>query len=272
MIKMLPRAPINKASLETLRAMPTRRVILAFLTWLMRLIPAKPRAVRFWSGGVSPVQAHAARPKLQPLLQKVAAGRDLTPHLSDLVNKKGVILPGARPADRGKDIDMVLTREGLHDFHVGVSGPGNPTGRSGTLVFAEVLDKEFRVVAIADHRVFEQGSAERLKFFQICRSYMAKDIPPGQAFVANLVMCSCHSMLVTLFADKCGDEMDRLDPLLDDPAFIDRLYNDQPILRDGQPVARPTNPSLAWHFDDLKFGILDRRTKVFFCIYPFFAR
>ena len=101
---------------------------------------------------------------------------------------------------------------------------------------------------------------------------MAKDIPPGQAFVANLVMCSCHSMLVTLFADKCGDEMDRLDPLLDDPAFIDRLYNDQPILRDGQPVARPSNPSLAWHFDDLKFGILDRRTKVFFCIYPFFAR
>jgi hypothetical protein len=98
-------------------------------------------------------------------------------------------------------------------------------------------------------RVFEQGSAERLKFFQIC-----------------------HSMLVTLFADKCGDEMDRLDPLLDDPAFIDRLYNDQPILRDGQPVARPSNPSLASHFNDLKFGILDRRTKVFFRIYPFFAR
>jgi hypothetical protein len=101
-------------------------------------------------------------------------------------------------------------------------------------------------------RVFEQGSAERLKFFQICRSYMAKDIPPGQAFVANLVMCSGHSMLV-LFADKCGDEMDRLDPLLDDPAFIDRLYNDQPILRDGQPVARPSNPSLASQiFDPLR--------------------
>ena len=245
MIKMLPRAPINKASLETLRAMPTRRVILAFLTWRMRHIPAKPRAVRFWSGGVSPAQAQAARPKLQPFLQKVAAGRDLTPHLSTHVNK-GVILPGSRPADRRKDIDMVLTREGLHHFHVGVSGPDNPKGRSGSLVFAEVLDKEFRVVAIADHRVFELGSAEQLKFFQICRSYMAKDIPPGQAFMANLVMSSGHSMLVTLFADKCEDEMDRLDPLLDDPAFIDRLYNDhQPILREGQPVARPLNPSLA---------------------------
>jgi hypothetical protein len=79
MIKMLPRAPNNVASLESLRAMPTRRVLLAFLTWRMRFIPAKPRAVRFWSGGVTPSQAQAARPKLQPLLQKVAAGRDLTP-------------------------------------------------------------------------------------------------------------------------------------------------------------------------------------------------
>jgi hypothetical protein len=167
---------------------------------------------------------------------------------------------------------MVLTREGLHHFHVGVSGPGNPTGRSGTLVFAEVLDKEFRVVAIADHRVFEQGSAERLKFFQICRSYMAKDIPPGQAFTANLVMCSGHSMLVTFFADKCEDEMLRVDPLLDDPAFIDKLYHGQPVSRDGQLVARPANPSMAWHFQDLMFGILDRKTMVFFCVFPFFAR
>jgi hypothetical protein len=55
---------------------------------------------------------------------------------------------------------MVLTREGLHHFHVGVSAPGNSKGRSGNLVFAEVLDKEFRVVAVADHRVFEPGSAE----------------------------------------------------------------------------------------------------------------
>jgi hypothetical protein len=26
---------------------------------------------------------------------------------------------------------------------------------------------------------------------------------------------------------------------------------------------------MAWHFEDLKFGILDRKTKVFFCIFPF---
>lgn len=272
LIRLLPRSPNNRSSLEMLRAMPTRRLVLAFVTWRMRLIPTKPRAVRFWSGGITPVDAHAARQRLQPFLLKVAAGKDLTPHLSDLVMRKGVILPGASPADRGKDIDMVLTREGLHHFHLGSPTASNPKGRSGSLLFAEVLDSEFRVVAVADHRVFQLGSPERMRFFDICRSYMAKDIPPGQAFMANPVMSSGHSMIVTLFADRCESEIARLDPLLDDPEFIDKLYQEQPIIRDGEHVIRPINPSLKWHFEDLQFGILDSSTMVFFCLFPFFAR
>jgi hypothetical protein len=272
MIKELPRAPNNKTSRATLEAMPTRQLILAFITWRMRLIPAKPRKVRLWKPGVTPSALRAAEPRLRPLLKKVEAGEDLTPHLSDLVMTKGVVLPGANSADRGKDIDAVLTRHGLHHFHVGAVGPGNRKGRSGALVFADVSDKEFRIVAISDHRAFEHGSPEQLRFFGICRAYVAKDIPPGQAFMANPVMSSGHSMLVTMFADQCEDQMDRLDHQLDDPAFIDRLYNEQPIFKDGKPITRPPEPSLSWYFDDLKFGILDRRTKVFFCIYPFFDR
>ena len=268
MIKRLPRAPNTQASLEALRAMPTRSVILAFVTWRLKFIPAKPRLVRFWSGGVTPAQFEALRPTVQPFLEKVAAGKDLTPHLSDLVNKKGITLPGARTSDRGReDIDMVLTREGLHHFHVGLPTPDNPKGRSGILVFAEVFETEFRVVAIADHQVFERGSVEQLRFFEICHSYMAKDVPPGQGFMANPVMSSGHSMIVTTFAIKCEDEIIRLDPLLDDSAFIGKLYSSKGIL-----VRRPTKSSMIWYFDDLKFGILDKKTMVFFCIFPFFAR
>jgi hypothetical protein len=238
----------------------------------MRLIPAKPRKVGIWAAGVTPLELRAAAQRLMPLLKKVEAGKDLTPHLSDLVMTKGVVLPGANPADRGKDIDTVLTRNGLHHFHVGNVGPDNPKGRSGALVFAEVLDKEFRIVAISDHRAFEHGSPEQLRFFGICQNYLAKDVPSGQAFMANPVMTSGHSMVATMFADQCEDRIEKLDPHLDDPAFVDRLYNDNVILRDGKPVARPAKPMLAWHFDDLKFGILDRRTKVFFYIFPFFDR
>jgi len=272
MIKALPRVPNDKASRSSLEALPTRRLISTFITWRMRLIPMKPRKVRLWSGGVAASELRVAELRIRPLLKKVEAGEDLTPHLSDLVVTRGVVLPDANPADRGKDIDAVLTRHGLHHFHVGVVSPGNPKGRSGVLIFAEVLDKEFRIVAISDHRAFEQGSAEQLRFFGICRAYVAKDVPPGQAFMANPVMSSGHSTYVIFFGDSCERQIERLDPQLDDPAYIDRLYNDQPILRDGKPIARPSKPSLAWYFHDLKFGILDRRTKVFFCIYPFFDR
>jgi hypothetical protein len=140
------------------------------------------------------------------------------------------------------------------------------------LVFAEVLDETFRIVAITDQHPFKPGSPEQLRFLAVCDEYTARTIPPGQAFMANPVMASGHSLLITLFADNCEAEIDRLDPLLDDPTIIDRLYNGQPIFRDGQPVARPENPSLEWYFDDLRFGILDRRTMVFFCHLPFFTR
>ena len=211
-IKKLPKAPNDKASRASLEAMPTRRLILAFITWRMRLIPAKPRKVALWSHGVMPSEFRAAETRLRPLLKKVESGKNLTPHLSNLVMTKGVVLPGANPADRGKDIDAVLTRQGLHHFHVGGVGPGNPKGRSGLLVFAEVLDKEFRIVAISDHRAFARGSPEQLRFFNICSAYVAKDVPPGQAFMANPVISSGHSMIVTLFADHCEAQIERLDP------------------------------------------------------------
>jgi hypothetical protein len=271
-IKKLPRAPNDRGSLRSLEAMPTHQLILAFITWRMRLIPAKPRMVRFWSGGITPQQAQIARSKLEPLLRSAAAGKDLTPYLSDRVSRIGIDLSEHSPRAKRREIDMVLTRQGLHHFHVGAQGKTNPKGRSGTLVFAEVLEQEFRVVALSDHRAFMPGSPEQLRFFEICHSYMAKDIPPSQGFMMNPVMASGHSMIVTLFADRCDDEIRRLDPLLDDSEFIDKLYSDQPIVRAGQPVLRPAEPMLAWHFEDLQFGILDKQSKVFFCLFPFFAR
>jgi hypothetical protein len=272
LIKELPRAPNDKGSRKLLEATPTHGLILALITWRLRLVPAKPRKVTVWSGGVSPAQFLAAQSRLQSLLRKVETGTDLTPHLSDLVMTKGVILHGASPADRGKDIDPVLTRHGLHHFHVGIVGPGNPKGRSGALLFAEVMSEEFRIVALSDHAAFEQGSAEQSRFFRVCMDYVAREVPAGQGFMLNPVMSSGHSMVVTLFANKCEDEITRLDPLLDDPAFIDRLYKSRPIFIEGKLITRPAKPSFAWHFEDLQFGILDRRTRVFFCIYPIFKR
>jgi hypothetical protein len=102
---------------------------------------------------------------------------------------------------------MVLTRHGLHHLHVGIIAPGNPKGRSGGLVFPEVQEKEFRIVAISDHDVFDARIDAATPLLANLSLYMANDVPPSQAFMANPVMASGHSMLVTLFAGKCEDGM-----------------------------------------------------------------
>ena len=232
-IKDLPRAPNDKTSRASLEAMPTRQLIQFFITWRMRLIPAKPQKVGLWAGSVTPSELHAAGPRLRPLLKKVETGKDLN-------------TSSFRPRDderyRAAEGEPLRSRKrhrhGTHSarpasFPCRRRWPRNPKGRSGLLVFAEVLEKEFRIVAISDHRAFDHGSPEQLRFFRICTAYVAKDIPPGQAFMANPVLTSGHSLIVTLYGNHCEDQIERLDPKLDNSTFIDRLYDDQPILRDG---------------------------------------
>lgn len=267
LVSQLPRTPNTARSRRVLETMPTNQLISAFVNWRLRTVPMKPRKVAIWSGGVTPAQLKAMAPRLVPLLRKIEAGEDLSPHLSNLVNTAGVVLPGAKPTDQRGDIDRVLIRDGLHHFHVPTSDDAK--GRSGPLVFAEVLETEFRLVAIADHGAFERGSAEHDRFFAICQAYIAKDAPPGQAFMANPVLSSGHSLLVTVFADHCDEGMSRLDPKVDDSAFIDELYAHPS--KNG-PLVRPRNPRLRWHFEDAQFGLLEARTGVFFCFFPFFAR
>ena len=271
-INSIPRVPNTKASRSYMESKPTSWLISTLVTWRQRQVPAKPRRITLWSGGITPSNFEAARPRLRALLQKVEGGDDLGPHLSYLVDTKGVILPGAGPAEKGKDLDAVLTRYGLHHFHVGEITPQNPRGRSGVLVFAEVTDSEFRIVAIAGHRAFEAGTVERQTLSRICTSYCAREIPKGSGFMLNPVMSSGHSAIVMMFGLKCQAEIERLEPLLEDAAFIDQLYGGQSILREGQLVNRPAAPSLGWHFNDLEFGILDRKSKVFFNLFPYFAR
>lgn len=138
--------------------------------------------------------------------------------------------------------------------------------------YAEALEEEFRIVAICNHEAFESGSAEYRRFFNVCTAYIEKDIPPGQGYMSGPVMSSGHSMIVSVFAEACVRKMHETDPQLDDPDFIDKLYNGQEILRAGQTVPKPAKPTLEWHFRDPVLGILDRKFKFLFQVLPYFSR
>ena len=107
-INSIPRVPNTKASRSYMESQPTSWLISTFVTWRQRQIPAKPRRISLWSGGITPSDFASAKSRLRGLLQKVETGEDLTPHLSYLVDTKGVILPVAKPAEKG--IQAVIPR------------------------------------------------------------------------------------------------------------------------------------------------------------------
>jgi hypothetical protein len=271
LIRQIPRVPNNRLTLSRAQALPTHRLILAYVTWGMRIIPPKPRGIRIW-GAVSPQEWVEARQDAAPFLQQVERGEDISAHLSEQVRTSGLIFPGARGAAKRANIDHYLVRYGLYHFHLGRRSAANPKARSGRLLFADVTDEEFRVVALSNHKAFDRGDPEHMRLFQIAHDYIGRDVPPGQGFMTNPVMTSGHAMNVVRFSDYCDDRMQALDVQLDDPAFVGQLYAKGNPFRDGLPIALPQRPKLKWHFHDLEFGILDEATGVFFCVSPFFKR
>ncbi|MCP1239219.1 MULTISPECIES: hypothetical protein [Acetobacter] len=263
LIKELPRVPNNKASRAILQEKPTSKLILYYLTWQMRFIPAKPRQITFWSGGITPSELLTARTGFTEFIQKVATGQDLTPHLSNLVRTKGIVMPDASISEKGKDLDKVLIRHGLHHFHIGEMNAQNPMGRSGTLVFAEVFEKEFRIIAIADHKAFMIDTKEHKKFSSICYSYLSSQ--SSQGFLTNPIMSSGHSYMISMYAKQCQKYIENKDAHLDENGFIDRLFK-------GHPVQKPSKPDLRWYFNDLNLGILEYRSRSFFCAHSYFNR
>ncbi len=81
LVRIVPRTPNNRDTQALMHALPTRELVLAYMTWRMRLVPAKPRKVEVWAAGVPPLVFLATRYRLRDFLAKVEQGKDLRPHL-----------------------------------------------------------------------------------------------------------------------------------------------------------------------------------------------
>ncbi|MDP2024587.1 hypothetical protein [Sulfuriferula sp.] len=266
LIKAIPKVPNDKATISHLNTFETHHLMLIYLTWKMRFVPATLRRVLIWSGGVDPYYFATIRSQFQPLLGKVERGQDLTPHLSSLIRTLGFAMPEVPMEKRRFDRDNVLIKTGLHHFHVGDITATNPHGRSGRLVFADVTDDEFKIIAISDHDAFNIGSSEWKKLFEISNRYIQGQVPPGVVYMAYPTMSSGHPMELVRYADHCDETMTRLDPSLEDRAFVDKLYSENDVA-DGHDLERPAKPTLKWHFENLDFGVLETKTHVFFRMY-----
>jgi hypothetical protein len=171
----------------------------------------------------------AQAPAIAGFLDKVRRGDDLTPHLSLEPHTRGYSTiaraPGATPEDRWSDKDFLLNVMGYHHFHLGtgIEKRGHAK-RTDDLIFAEVGHDTFKVIAIFDHDVFEQTSAERTRLWAVHQSIIFRGVPQGSGVLMGNIATSGHSNTVVFYAMRCARIIKNIEPKLDDPEFVKSLY------------------------------------------------
>jgi hypothetical protein len=187
-------------------------------------------------------------------LDKVRRGDDLIPHLSIEPHTRGYApaarAPGATPKDRWSDKDFLLNVMGYHHFHLGTAlekrGHAKRTNDPHHLIFAEVTRDTFKVIAIFDHDVFDQNSAERMRLWAAHEDIIFRSMPPGSFVLMGNTMTSGHSMRDVRYAQHCARIIKQYEPRLDDPEFVKSLY---------QPRSEaPSKSKLEWGFHASRSG------------------
>jgi hypothetical protein len=141
---------------------------------------------------------------------------------------------------------------GYHHFHLGMNiETTGHAARTNDLVFAEVSRDKFKVIAIFNHAVFEEGSAERERLTKLHDWIIFRGLPPGAGVLKAPVMSSGHAMHVALYAQRCGRLIDLVDPQLDDYLYIESIYAQGKI----EP---PPKPKLDWRFFHLDLAVYER--------------
>jgi hypothetical protein len=251
--KLIPKFPNNRASLRSLEQKALGPLLIDYANWAIRYVAPRPRKVT-----VEPTASTDARWKamqediVDQFLEKVKRGDDLTPHLSDLLRRRGYT-PAASaqgPAvDRWADKDMLLNVMGYHHFHPLAS-------RTNEILFAHVTREEFTVAAIFDHSVFgnEPGqplAPERERLWQIFVERRTRKVSPGSVVVLSPIMQSGHSMRTMHLAADYARLIENTDQRLEDPAYTSAWTA-------GTAFALPANPEWKWHLQYLDLGLIEK--------------
>lgn len=253
-IRMIPRAPNNKASLQHMQGKNTRDLITDYISWRSRYVSRRPRTVSIEQEASNDPRWQRCSKGIEALLDKVKVGADLDPYISAIPSTIGYSLaayaPNATSKDRWSDKDFILNVMGFHHFHLGLEMKGNNrVNRTKELIFAEVRRDTFRVVAVFDHSVFKKDSSERKRLWWLHDREISRGCPPGSFVIAPPIATSGHPVLVGLYATDCFRVIREVESKLEDVEFVKTLYK--------TPDLAPTNPRFSWEFRHLDLTLLD---------------
>ena len=269
LIKKLPFFPNDKKTLLELEGQSLNGVMIHYLHWQTRQVPARPRRIQLAPEVTSDKRWKSLKDDINDLFEKVRNGEDLSPHLSKRAHKKGYT-PVQRirdgEVDSWEDKDQILNTKGFHHFHLDMHIQDSGLAkRTDNVLFAKVSREEFHAIGLFDHSVFDSVddsgvmNSERTRMWNIYEKYTTLGMEPGTVYISNPIMSSGHPMYLIRMSDYYVRIIEDIDLKLDERNYVNSLY-------DQANLPHPKKNKLNWHVEGLDLGLLDKKNGVFFNI------
>lgn len=293
LLRKIPCYPDTAEVRNELATLRPDALVSAYMNWIDRYIPPRPRKVMVWDGFWTRNNPLARSEDLNAIIGASRSGEDLTPYLSHRIHTRGFTTRngkrGIKWADGNSgDKDLALNAYDVHHLHF---RPTNPRGRQiesdKALLYVGISRSEMLLLMLGDHNSFNDGtlhqavSEHRLIAGYDLKGVVAPRQPPshresntllrhgvaapgvvGEALVvAGIVSTAGTSIRHTFHADHIGRLLEDWDPRLDFAAGREAIRDKTSItLSEGGPYQ--------WRFWHGDFGLVDHGSEAAYCLVP----
>jgi hypothetical protein len=270
LIKELPFFPNNKDTLADLESQSLNEVLIHYLHWKTRLVPARTRKIQIAPEVTSDKRWKTLKNDINSLLNKIRNAENVLPYLSKRAHSYGYT-PSQRikdgEVDSWEDKDQLLNTKGFHHFHLDMNVQNTGLSeRTDDVLFAYVSRDTFHAIGIFNHSVFESVdengnmNAERSRMWDLHEKHVTLGMGPGTAYTSHPIATSGHPVYLVRMADYYARTIRENDPKLDDREFVNGLY-------DQGKLDHPSKYNFDWHINALDLCVYDKKTEVPFNIY-----
>jgi hypothetical protein len=244
-----------------LHRMSTPELLVRYLNWADRYVAQRPRRVIAWEGFVRHGSAQLHREAVYGLAEKIKAGDDVTPFLSERISRFGYVSPeDNKRKPRGvewRDKDYALNAFDVHHLHL------KPAGTRALLYVCFSRNDAFFVM-VGDHKSFDDGTlAQAIAECRVgagleFKGALAQELPRnmreqnrierygfstysqvGSHTVMGAMLSSAGTtVLHTMHANSISRAIKKIEPQLDDPNFCQKLF--------GESGTGPETPAFEW--------------------------
>jgi hypothetical protein len=160
----LPYDRSNDKVVAALKSKNPTELLVVYLNWCSRLVPALPRQVLKSDAFEANPLASTRQPPIHQIIRDIEDGKPLNKYLSRRV-RFGFDLPAdpsRKQLDRRRDLDLLLNDWGIHHLHISTEVEADGfVRRNGPLIFAMFKTDRAYLIDIMDHQSWTSERAIR---------------------------------------------------------------------------------------------------------------